>query len=545
MIVDMEKSCFTHNVLKKFITLNPRVRTLFLLFFLSIQAVFSQTREVDSLVHLLNTKTLDDSTRIYIMHHISYKLSETDLKKSYEYYERVSSLSDSLNFTYGKALGNINLVILLSACGNFDSGTKAWIKAAELAKSCNALRVESVALNNIGENFASLKDYNRCRQYALQAIDINKSIKAWRGVAINYGLLNDCDFEQGQYKEAKINLDTGMYYASMINDSSVLVVFFLGYGRLQAINNHNDSAKYFFDKALAYASQTGELRDEFDVYIDQAQFLKHISNREKTTILLKAIGLAEKIDFAEGRSAAAEQLSSLYDAENKKDSSLFYYRMYRSVTDSLFSETNRRNTILNESEWTVKKKELENLKLIEVTSTQKKEIAIKNIELILICIGFILSLLAAFIYNKSLQSKKIKNESLYKQKIAETEMHALQAQMNPHFFFNSLNSIENFIMQNEKKLASDYLNKFARFIRSVLDSSYSELIEINKDIQSLQLYIDLELMRFNNKFTFSTQIDPALQDGEYHVPALLVQPFLENAINHGIGPSDRNDLKIS
>jgi LytS/YehU family sensor histidine kinase len=116
--------------------------------------------------------------------------------------------------------------------------------------------------------------------------------------------------------------------------------------------------------------------------------------------------------------------------------------------------------------------------------------------------------------------------------------------MNPHFFFNSLNSIENFIMRNEKKLASDYLNKFARFIRSVLDSSYQELIEVDKDIESLQLYIDLELLRHNYKFSYCCEVDPALLSGEYHVPSLLVQPFLENAIIHGIGPSDRTDLRI-
>ena len=158
--------------------------------------------------------------------------------------------------------------------------------------------------------------------------------------------------------------------------------------------------------------------------------------------------------------------------------------------------------------------------------------------------GFLLTLLVAFLLYKSIQTKKLKEESAYKQKIAETEMQALRAQMNPHFFFNSLNSIENFIMQNEKKLASDYLNKFARFIRSVLDSSYQELIEVDKDIESLQLYIDLELLRHNYKFSYCCEVDPALLSGEYHVPSLLVQPFLENAIIHGIGPSDRKDLKI-
>ena len=201
--------------------------------------------------------------------------------------------------------------------------------------------------------------------------------------------------------------------------------------------------------------------------------------------------------------------------------------------------------IVNESEWVIRKKELENENLKQLAAVQKRQIAFKNILLFFIGFGFLLSLLLAFLIYKSIRSKKLKEESVYKQKIAETEMQALRAQMNPHFFFNSLNSIENFIMQNEKKLASDYLNKFARFIRSILDSSSQELIEVTKDLESLQLYIDLEQLRYNCKFAYSSHVDPALLSGEYHVPSLLVQPFLENAIIHGIGPSDRNDLKIT
>ena len=254
--------------------------------------------------------------------------------------------------------------------------------------------------------------------------------------------------------------------------------------------------------------------------------------------------LAEQTQYQEGIANDAELLSTAYDRLNNRDSSLFYYRKYRSASDSLFSENNQRKMIVNETEWKIKNKELENSSLKQLTATQKRQIAFSNILLFLIGVGFLLSVFVAFLLYKSFQAKKLKDVSQYKQKIAETEMQALQAQMNPHFFFNSLNSIENFIMQNEKKLASDYLNKFARFIRSVLDSSNNDLIDVYKDIQSLQLYIDLEQLRFNNKFTFHCEVDPRLQGGEYNVPALLVQPFLENAINHGIGPSDRTDLKI-
>jgi two-component sensor histidine kinase len=138
-----------------------------------------------------------------------------------------------------------------------------------------------------------------------------------------------------------------------------------------------------------------------------------------------------------------------------------------------------------------------------------------------------------------------KKQSALKQQIAETQMQALRAQMNPHFIFNSLNSIENFMMQNEKRLASDYLNKFSRLIRSILDSSLNELVPIAKDMEALQWYVDLQQLRLNNKFSYHTAIEPLLLQGDFKVPSLLIQPFVENAIEHGLSHSDKNNLSLT
>ncbi|MDP9040484.1 MAG: histidine kinase, partial [Bacteroidota bacterium] len=468
MIADQTK-ILSGDITMKFIT--PDIQPLRALFFLLLtmvaRPVSSQSSHVDSLIQWVETHPHNDSARIHAMHSISYMLSESDVNKSFFYYGMVSRISDSLNFTYGKALANINLGILLSSSGNFESSTKAFIKAFDQAKECNEPRIESVALNNIGDNFASLNEYNKSRQYALQAVDINMQLKAWHGVAINYELLHRCDLKQGLYGDSKMNLDRGMPYALMDNDNYVLSQFYLGYGKIHAIYNRNDSANYYFNKAIVSARQKPDLRNEFQVYIAEAKYLKHIPERDKISLLYKAMNLAEQTHFEEGIANGAELLSSAYDKLNNKDSSLFYYRKYRSVSDSLFSENNQRKMTVNESEWTIKNKELENINLKQLTATQKRQIAFSNILLFLIGVGFLLGVLIAFLLYKSFRVKKLKDESLYKQKIAETEMQALQAQMNPHFFFNSLNSIENFIMQNEKKLASDYLNKFARFIRGV------------------------------------------------------------------------------
>lgn len=135
----------------------------------------------------------------------------------------------------------------------------------------------------------------------------------------------------------------------------------------------------------------------------------------------------------------------------------------------------------------------------------------------------------------------IHHEAAFKQRITDTELQALRAQMNPHFIFNSLNSIENFIMKNEKWLASDYLNKFARLFRMILQSSRNELVPFVKDLEALQLYVDLEKLRYGDRFEYETQIDPLLTDGEYRVPSLLIQPYVENAIVHGLALSTRDD----
>ncbi|MBS1565111.1 MAG: histidine kinase, partial [Bacteroidetes bacterium] len=139
----------------------------------------------------------------------------------------------------------------------------------------------------------------------------------------------------------------------------------------------------------------------------------------------------------------------------------------------------------------------------------------------------------------------IRNESALRQRIVETEMQALRAQMDPHFIFNSLSSIENFIMQNEKRLASDYLNKFARLIRMILDSSRNDRVPLSRDMDALQLYIDLEQISCNNKFTYRALVDPELLNEDYLVPSLLIQPYVENAIIHGLSHSRADNLSLT
>jgi LytS/YehU family sensor histidine kinase len=113
-------------------------------------------------------------------------------------------------------------------------------------------------------------------------------------------------------------------------------------------------------------------------------------------------------------------------------------------------------------------------------------------------------------------------------------MTALRAQMNPHFIFNCLNSIKLYTLENDADKASDYLTKFSRLIRLVLENSRSELVTLQNELEALQLYIELEAMRFKHKVQFCIDVSPDIDQRFLSIPPLLLQPYVENAIWHGL-----------
>lgn len=122
----------------------------------------------------------------------------------------------------------------------------------------------------------------------------------------------------------------------------------------------------------------------------------------------------------------------------------------------------------------------------------------------------------------------------FRHKTAELEMQALRSQMNPHFIFNSLNSINDFILQKDKNQASEYLTKFSRLVRLILQNSQAALIPLECELEALQLYLELESLRFNNHFDFAVKTDDDLDVAALKIPPLLIQPYAENAIWHGL-----------
>ncbi|MCB9170008.1 MAG: histidine kinase [Flavobacteriales bacterium] len=125
-------------------------------------------------------------------------------------------------------------------------------------------------------------------------------------------------------------------------------------------------------------------------------------------------------------------------------------------------------------------------------------------------------------------------KAAYDLRITQLELRSLRAQMHPHFLFNSLNSIKSFIAANESRTATRYLNKFAQLVRSILNNSSKPLVELSSELQALKLYLELEQMRFEKKFNAEVTVDPRIDPEQVRIPPLIMQPYAENAIWHGL-----------
>lgn len=159
-------------------------------------------------------------------------------------------------------------------------------------------------------------------------------------------------------------------------------------------------------------------------------------------------------------------------------------------------------------------------------SLKEEQLGLKNI-IIGVLIFFIFSMLmAGFFVMRSSREKRKVNQLL--------ALKSLRGQMNPHFIFNALNSVNHYISQNDERKANRYLSDFSKLMRMVMDSSKHSLVPLNEELEMLRLYLQLEHTRFHDKFDYTFEISESLGDNDFELPPMLIQPYLENAVWHGL-----------
>ncbi len=162
----------------------------------------------------------------------------------------------------------------------------------------------------------------------------------------------------------------------------------------------------------------------------------------------------------------------------------------------------------------------------------------KQLWFIVFSLTLIIGSISYLIYtrNKNYLNKQ-RNELILQQKMNEMETQAKQAMMNPHFVFNALNSIQQYMQENDKQAVNRYLTKFSRLIRMNLDLATRRYITLEEEFEKLKLYLEIEQLRFGDKLTFDFSIEGNLEIDVINIPSMILQPFVENAIWHGIMPS--------
>jgi tetratricopeptide (TPR) repeat protein len=276
---------------------------------------------------------------------------------------------------------------------------------------------------------------------------------------------------------------------------------------------------------------------------------KGYSEKKNYTIALKyakkGVSLSEEKSERPIMMQGYQVLSSVYHGLGNNDSAYKYLQKYMMIKDSLQSKQFllRSYNSKKEAEEEMKKAQLGFLmKDNKIKQEQlKQEAMLKNFLIIFLLVLFIAGIFIFRNLNLKRKNEKLKGatqQAELQEKAIRLEMQALRAQMNPHFIFNCLSSINCFILVNDTEKASDYLTRFSRLIRMVLNNSEKSLITLEEELKMLGLYLDMERLRFENSFDYNITYTNDVDAASVLIPPLLLQPFCENAIWHGLMHKD-------
>ena len=358
------------------------------------------------------------------------------------------------------------------------------------------------------------------------------------------------------------NYDSSMYYFRhglqilLPEDAPSLA----GLGKLYMLRKEYDSAVHYLQSALTSFEKRNDNLGPMSALVDLGKSYVGLKQYAKALHCAKqSLTIATLWDVRDGKKNAYELHWNVYDAIRQKDSAYFYFQKFVTLKDSLADAKFKLQNLLKLALYKVETKEEQQQARIDLLH---KDNQIKNQQLqkeslmkrILICSLIVFTMIGIIVFRNitlkrknerhrhelaenELQIQKLEGDKAkaeLQQQATELEMQALRAQMNPHFIFNCLSSINRFILKNESETASDYLTKFSRLIRMVLNNSTKQLIILEDELEMLRLYLDLERLRFKNSFDYSITFFNNFDAASIFLPPLLLQPFAENAIWHGL-----------
>jgi len=280
--------------------------------------------------------------------------------------------------------------------------------------------------------------------------------------------------------------------------------------------------------------------------------LKQNNTSDAISILEESAAEAESSDDFKTQKDAIQSLSEVYVSLGDDDKALINYKKYVSLVDKVYKQKENEidrlvglNKDLSEKQNRIssleKDRELSENKIqlyqsetrLTIENDRRQKLIIYSL-----LIGLALLLFSLFWMFRSNRQRKLANNLL--------ALKSLRTQMNPHFIFNALNSVNSFIAQNDERTANRYLTDFSTLMRSVLVNSEEDFISLEKELELLTLYLKLEHSRFQDKFDYELHVDKTIDQGQFEIPPMLLQPYIENAVWHGLRyKKEKGFLKVS
>lgn len=409
---------------------------------------------------------------------------------------------------------------------NLDSTVKTALEIIKLASEQEDKYGLARALLNAGAIFSELKEYTKAGQYFKQAYDIAKQQKDTTIICAALVRLSSNYTDLFTTNNNQYLLDSSSNFST-----AALTIARYPQDFIESTQAYSNLSKYYnlqkkFKEGIQYADsiiyKSPKGVHDFDRFL-------MLAYERKSEALFELKNYTSSLNMADSALHYAllfnKQLS-IYPLEliyknakvlNNDNKALWAYEKMTQTKDSIFSL--EKNKIIQELE--KKYNQAKNEKLITELSQQKK------IYLLLIVAAISIIVIVIFY----LRQQKLKHQQI----IMETEQRLNRARMNPHFFFNTLASLQSFALtENDNINLAANISKFSHIMRETLESTYKEYVTIEQEIDFLNEYLELQKLRFPNRFSFNIHADKMLEIDVLQIPSMIIQPFIENAIEHGL-----------
>lgn len=418
---------------------------------------------------------------------------------------------------------------------------KKGLKEAEEAKNSSEILTFKNSMANIykrqGKNDEALTLYKEVLTKEQKQQNKSGERKAYDNIGDVYIQQNKVDAAQEVYQSAqesaiqdKDQEDIGTSYDKIANTYKLE-------GKTEDELEVRKKKAEVSDKANDDEALAKDYLEIGQLYLTQNKPTQALSYLNKSASISKEKGLLE----VEAKSE--EAISTIYKEQQNFSKALEHYQLYVQAKDSLLSSReNKINSMISfNDELSVKQKQIDllekdmqlNEKTIQLLNEEKN---FSKLVIYALMMGLLIVLISSWIVYVNAKKRRIANQSLV--------LRSLRSQMNPHFIFNALNSVNNFISKNDERSANKYLSDFSKLMRTVMENSRYEFISLSTELSILQLYLSLEHARFKDKFDYTLTVSEELSLEQTQIPPMLIQPYIENAIWHGLRYKDEKGLLI-